>query len=174
MEIDRDAPIVLRHEIEVFAPPEKVWERLSRIELWKEWHPDISDAHWVEGPASADSFKWRAKFFAVTCHLESWSEPREIGWSGRSWFTRGCHVFRLSGDYRSTRVVSEASLSGAVARTLKPVIAGVLDRFGQTWLAALKTRIEAESGPGDGRGRWSAPPVLPSRRTLGWPWGRRW
>ena len=119
MEIKRHAPIVLRHEIDVFAPPEKVWMWIAQVEFWSEWHPDIGTAYLTD------------------------DEPNEIGWQASHLFPSHRQVFRLRGDYRQTALTSEASYEGRIAEMMSERLREPLDQFGQTWLAALKTRNES-------------------------------
>ncbi|MFW6175172.1 MAG: SRPBCC family protein [Chloroflexota bacterium] len=147
MRINEDAPIVLRHEIDIFAPPEKIWQHLSQIEVWREWHPDIHDAHWVPSDnGSQMDFQWRVGMFKVKSRIESWIETEEIGWSGSSWLAHGRQVFYIDGNYKSSRVWSEASIEGFLVVALRGKAELLLNRFGGTWLGALKTKLEAE-GP---------------------------
>ncbi len=149
MEINSDAPIKLRHEIDIFAPPEKVWQYLSRIDLWDGWHPDIKSAQWTDDePMTRRGFKFRAGLFQVKSRMVAFEEPLEIGWEGRTWWTRSRQVFRLNGDHRKTTVASESSFEGRPVTLLASRLSEPLDRFGQTWLAALKTNIESESETG--------------------------
>ena len=57
MEINRYAPIVLRHQIAVFAPPKQVWERIAQVEFWARWHPDIGRAEWTDDEPMNPNFQ---------------------------------------------------------------------------------------------------------------------
>lgn len=144
MEINRNAPIVLTHEIPVFAPPERVWERLAQVEFWSSWHPDIGTAEWIDDePMDRRGFTFGVKLFRFNARLKIYDEPRVIGWEARHLFSRHRQVFRLEGDYRQTVLRSEASYEGRVANLMPDRLRDPLDRFGQTWLAAIKTTIES-------------------------------
>ncbi|MDA1257360.1 MAG: SRPBCC family protein [Chloroflexi bacterium] len=145
MEINRDAPIVLNHEIEIFAPPKRVWERIAQVEYWSEWHPDIGKAYWTDDePMDRRGFKFGVKMFRFTGQFRVYEEPHLIGWTARHLFSRHRQMFRLSGDYRRTVLTSEASYEGRVAALMPERLREPLDYFGQTWLAAVKTHIESE------------------------------
>lgn len=159
MEINRYAPIVLKHEIEILAPPEKVWAWIAQVEYWSEWHPDIGTAYWTDDePMNRRGFKFGVKMFRFTAQLEVYDEPREIGWKARHMFSSHRQVFQLRGDYRRTELTSEASYEGRVAKIMSQRLREPLDQFGKTWLAALKTHIELEGligirSPGTNRPR---------------------
>lgn len=144
MEINRHAPIVLRHEIDVFAPPEKVWMWIAQVEFWSEWHPDIGTAYWTDDePQERRGFKFGVKMFRFTARLHVYDEPYEIGWQASHLFSSHRQVFRLRGDYRQTALTSEAWYEGRIAEMMSERLREPLDQFGQTWLAALKTRNES-------------------------------
>ncbi len=144
MEINRDAPIVLKHEIVVFAPPKQVWERLAQVEYWPAWHPDIGKAEWVDDePMVRRGFRFGVKMFRFNARLKIYDEPLVIGWEARHMFSSHRQVFRLEGDYRQTMLISEASYEGPMLKMMADRFRDPLDRFGQTWLAAIKTNIES-------------------------------
>ena len=66
-----------------------------------------------------------------------------IGWGARHMFSSHRQVFRLEGDYRQTMLISEASYEGPMLKMMADRFRDPLDRFGQTWLAAIKTNIES-------------------------------
>lgn len=149
MEINRYAPIVLEHKIQIFAPPERVWERIAQVEFWSEWHPDIGTAHWTDDePMDRRGFTFGVRMFRFKAQLQVYDEPHEIGWKARHLFSSHRQVFRLEGDYRQTTLVSEASYEGRVPAMISGRLREPLDEFGQTWLAAIKTHIESERDQG--------------------------
>ncbi len=147
MDVNRNAPLVVRREIEIFAPPEMIWEWLSRVELWQDWHPEISRSHWAAGQGPNGVLKWRLrKVIGVTAQVESWHEQNEIGWVGHAWSTTVRQVFRIRGDFRKTRIVTEASVEGPGFGfpPLRAVVQSQLERTSELWLGALKTKLESE------------------------------
>ena len=165
------APIQTRHEIEVFAPPEVVWDWLSRVDLWADWHPEIVASGWVGESGGRGLFKYRLrKIFHFTCRVETWRELREMSWASRNWFSRTRHVIRIRGDFRRTTITSEAWADGPAPRNRlsRGVFLSEMNRVVETGLGVIKTRLECEkrdllarSGRSRGRG---AEPELPSRR----------
>lgn len=149
MEINRNAPIVLRHEIDIFAPPEKVWAWIAQVEFWSEWHPEIGTAYWTDDePLDRRGFKFTVKMFRFKARLQVYDEPYEIGWTASHMFSSHRQIFRLRGDYRQTVLTSEASYEGRVAEMMSKRLREPLDQFSKTWLAAVKTHIETEGVSG--------------------------
>jgi hypothetical protein len=186
LRVNEQAPIYVRREITVFAPPEKVWDWLSRVDLWQDWHPEIAASYWIgagdygeesrRGWQGGDGggrgehggrharFKWRQGPVRVTSLIESWDVSREIGWVGHAYSAVVRHVFRMDGDFRRTHIVSEHSIEGPPASLMKPLIRGLAVRTTETWLAVLKTRLESLHERNPARQRPPRPPTLPSSR----------
>jgi|TARA_B110000263_G_scaffold230140_1_gene224444 hypothetical protein len=144
MEINQNAPIVLKHEISVFAPPQRVWERLAQVEYWSGWHPDIGKSEWTDDePMDRRGFIFGVKMFRFKAKLRIYDEPLVIGWEAHNIFSTHRQVFRIDGDFRQTVITSEASYEGPATKLISNRLRTPLDRFGQTWLAAIKTNIEA-------------------------------
>jgi hypothetical protein len=165
LRVNELAPIYIRREITVFSPPERVWDWLSRVDLWQDWHPEIAASYWLEegeegGPRAR--FKWRQGPVGVTSLIEAWDVHREIGWVGHAYSAVVRHVFRMEGDFRRTHIVSEQSIEGFPASFMGPVIRGLAVRTAETWLAALKTRLESLHERGPAKPRPPRPPSLPS------------
>lgn len=171
MEDSRSAPLFVRREIDIFAPPEMIWDWLSRVELWPDWQPDISYARWLDAPGIDAAFKLRlCKVVGITARVKKWDECKEFGWAGNFWSSTLQQVFRLDGDFRRTRIVAEGSLegSGYGITPLRAIAGGQLARSNEMWLGALKTRLESEKvrrfPAHSGAGRAGPAPELPSRR----------
>ena len=43
-DIDRDAPVIARHEIDIGAPLETVWRLQTNVNDWPAWQTDITAA----------------------------------------------------------------------------------------------------------------------------------
>lgn len=135
--------IVIRREIEIFAPPDVVWEWISRVDLWADWHPEISSSWWVTQPGLGARFKWRRNLLGVDAAVVSWYESGEFAWEGRSWLTEIRQTFRIRGDYRSTLLSTEFMASGSIVRILRLLLVGRIATWNEIWLGVLKTRLES-------------------------------
>ena len=147
MEVNYHAPLLVRRSLDVFAPPQMVWDWISRVELWQHWHPEIGGSKWLGPPGANGAFKLRLrKVVGIVGRVETWEEQKRIGWVADFWWTTWRQVFEIEGDFRSTTVLAEGSLQGkmysvAAVRTLG---LGQLARTNELWLGALKTQLESE------------------------------
>lgn len=140
------AAIKTRHEIEVFAPPGMVWDWISRVDLWSDWHPEIDGSKWVSVDGrGAFSLRMR-KVLSLTSRIETSREEREFAWESGLWFSTTRHVFRIDGDYRRTTITCETWAEGPLARWfgISGMFHSEVNRVIETGLGVLKTRLESE------------------------------
>ena len=146
MQIDQRAPVIAHHEIEIFAPPDKVWDWLSRVEMWASWRQDISSAEWIDGHGHNATFKWRIrKFMSFTAQVEVWDVHRELGWRATGYGGQMVQLLRMTGDFKRTFVTSDMSFAGGLSklRPTRSFVRGQLNRTNEIWLGSLKTKLEA-------------------------------
>ncbi len=149
MYINPAAPVIARHEIEIFAPPEKVWDWLTRVDMWHTWRQDVSSARVIAGRGLNSIISWRhRKLLRITARVDAWSELREFGIIARPLGSDVRQVFTLNGDYRKTMIRSVTSVDGPMARPrlLHPIFRSQVNRTNEIWLGALKAKLEAGKG----------------------------
>ena len=154
------AAIKAHHEIEVFAPPKMVWDWISRVDLWSDWHPEIDASRWVSDEDMGVFNLRLRKVLSLTSRIETSRVEREFAWESAIWFSTTKHVFRIDGDYRRTTITCETWAEGPLARWsgLSGMFQNELNRVIETGLGVLKTRLESEK-----RGE-SSKPGPPSNR----------
>ena len=65
-EIDRAAPVIAVHEIDIEAPLDTVWRLHADVDAWPTWQTDISAAH-IDGALEPGvSFDSTSYGFSVT------------------------------------------------------------------------------------------------------------
>jgi len=149
MPIDQKAPVIARHKIDIFSPPDKVWDWISRVELWSTWRQDVSSAYWLSGDGANGSFKWRLKsLFGFTAKVDRWREQQEFNFHCNAYGSQLVQEILVRGDLKSTVVTSELSVSGGLVR-LAPtryIIREQINKSMEIWFGALKTKLEAGKG----------------------------
>ncbi len=134
------------YQIEVFAPPNKVWDWLSRVDLWASWRHDVSSAYWVKGSGEKGRLKWRLRnLIGFTADVAIWKREREMRWEAVSYGTRVIHDIRLDGNHRGTNVRLSVTGKGGLLRffATRSIFSHQLNRSNEIWLGALKTKLEA-------------------------------
>lgn len=142
MQIDQDAPLCARNETMIQAPPDEVWSVLTDIEHWPEWQAGVSTAALEGELAAGATFRWKANGLGITSTIQNLEPGRCIGWTGDSLGMQAIHHFRLEPQNGGTRVTTEESISGWLARILKLFDPNYLDKSLAGSLQALKARAE--------------------------------
>jgi uncharacterized protein YndB with AHSA1/START domain len=141
-----EAPVRSTREIEIVAPPDVVWSVLTGFERWPEWNPDVKSMAF-EGPVAPGSeFRWKAGPGTIVSTLEQVEPPALVGWRGRTMSIEALHEWRLQPSGGGTRVETEESFSGMLAKLLRRPLQKMLDKSLDDGLQHLKR--EAERRPG--------------------------
>jgi hypothetical protein len=137
-----EAPVRSKREVQSAAPPDVVWDVLTQFDRWPEWNPDVKSMS-IEGPvAPGTEFRWKAGPGTIVSTLEQVDPPRYIRWRGRTLSIEALHEWRLESLNGGTRVETDESFSGLLARLLRGSLQKTLDRSLETGLEQLKRESE--------------------------------
>jgi uncharacterized protein YndB with AHSA1/START domain len=143
-----DPPVKSRVDIEIAAPPEVVWDVLTRFEDWPQWNPEVKSMSF-EGPVAPNSeFRWKAGPGTIVSTLEDVEPPRYIRWRGQTLSIRAVHEWWLQPSEGGTRLETEESYSGRLARIFRRQLQKTLDKSLQDGLEHLRRDAERRSGAG--------------------------
>lgn len=150
----------LRTEVEIDAPPERVWDVLTDFDAYREWNPFITEVRGNLEPgerlrvelsyADGRNTRFRSSVLAV-------KPGEELRWVAKFWF-KGLfdseHFFQLLAlDDGRTRLVQGENFSGLFVK----LAANTFTQTGRGFVgmnAALKRRVEKRaSARGLGKGR---------------------
>jgi hypothetical protein len=141
-----DAPVRSRREIVIAAPPEVVWDVLTGFGQWPQWNPEVKSVSF-EGPVAPGSeFRWKAGRGTIVSTLEEVDPPRFVRWRGRTLSINAIHEWRLEPEGGGTRVETEESFSGLLARLFRGSLQKTLDRSTEQGLEHLKREAERRAG----------------------------
>lgn len=138
--------LATQYEVNIFAPPGRVWDWLSRVELWTSWRQDVSCAYWINGEGQNGTLKWRLRrTLGFTANVAVWRREREMRWEAVSYGTRVIYQLRIDGNYRGTKVTMDVSGSGGLLKFFptRSLFSHQLNRSNEIWLGSLKTKLEA-------------------------------
>jgi hypothetical protein len=137
-----DAPVSSTRSINISAPPEVVWEVLTRFADWPQWNPDVKSMSF-EGPvAPGSTFRWKAGPGTIVSTLEEVDPPRSVRWRGKTLSIKAMHVWRLEPREGGTHVETEETFSGLLARLMRASLQKTLDRSLEQGLEHLKREAE--------------------------------
>ena len=137
-----DAPVSSKREVEIAALPEVVWDVLTGFEQWPDWNPDVKSMSF-EGPVAPGSeFRWKAGPGTIVSTLEEVDRPRYIRWRGRTMSIKAVHEWHFERSSGGTRVETEESFSGFLARLFRGSLQKTLDSSTESGLERLKRESE--------------------------------
>ena len=90
-DIDRQAPVVARHEIDIAAPLERVWESHTHVEQWPTWNAEVSAAVLDGAFVPGRSFTWTSYGFTVTSTIYDVEHGARTLWGGAAHGIMGTH-----------------------------------------------------------------------------------
>jgi uncharacterized protein YndB with AHSA1/START domain len=136
------AEVRSKREIDIAAPPEVVWDVLTDLEQWPRWNPAVKSMSF-EGPlAPGSEFRWKAGPGTIVSTLERVEPPRVVAWRGRTMSIKALHEWRLAPSNGGTRVETEETYSGLLARLFRSQLQKTLDRALEEGLEHLKREAE--------------------------------
>jgi uncharacterized protein YndB with AHSA1/START domain len=140
-----EAPVRSKREIDIAAPPQVVWDVLTHFEQWPQWNPDVKSMSY-DGPlARGSEFRWKAGPGTIVSTLERVEPPRAVTWRGRTMSIKAMHHWRLEPQDGGTRVETEESFSGLLARLFRGQLQKTLDKSLGDGLEHLKSEAERRS-----------------------------
>ncbi len=129
-------------QIEIAAPPQRVWELLSNIERWPRWNSLVQKSV-LSGPLHPGSvFRWKSKGFAVTSTLREVTPKRRIAWTGKAFGTRAVHTWEIEESNQGTILKTAESFAGWLPRLMPRAMQRTLDETLPAWLQAIKAEAE--------------------------------
>jgi uncharacterized protein YndB with AHSA1/START domain len=141
-DIDLQAPVVARTEIEIDSPPESVWAVLTDFDRWPEWNTDVKSMSF-SGPVTVGSqFRWRAGPGTIASTIVQVESPRRIVWLGKTLGIKAVHAWTLEPRAGGTLVRTEESYDGLVARLFRGPLQKTLDTSLERGLGFLKAEVE--------------------------------
>ena len=122
-DVDRTAPVVVHHEIDIAADLATVGDLHTAVDAWPSWSPEITEAT-LDGAAFApgSSFRWSSYDFPVTSTIYQVEDHHRILWGGAAQGITGVHEWRFAPTPDGVRAALDTALG--------------------TWLARLKQEAE--------------------------------
>jgi hypothetical protein len=139
-----DAPVIGSGELEISAPPERVWAVLTDFDHWPAWNADVKSMQFKGPVAPGSEFRWKAGPGTISSRIERVEPPLLIAWTGNTLGIKAIHVWMLKAQNGSTLVRTEESYDGLVARILRRPLQKTLDGVLERGLRYLKAEVERQ------------------------------
>jgi uncharacterized protein YndB with AHSA1/START domain len=140
-EIDSGAPVVAHVEMEIAAPPAKVWALLIDAGRWPMWDQDIARVS-VTGPlALGTRFTWGEGSNTVHSEVQLFEPGRRLAWTRTAFTAKAIHawVLRPSAGGGTVVTVDESMDGPLMAQMFSSEKLAASDR---DWLGYLKKAAE--------------------------------
>src|SRR5215467_10359064 len=144
-DIDRDAPVVTHHEVDIAAPLDVVWHLHTSVNDWPSWNREVTAAK-IEGEFEpGNSFTWTSWDVTVTSTIHFVQDHSRTLWSGPVQGILGIHEWRFEQTASGVRVATDESWSGDPVHADPDGFRDALDKSLVAWLGRLKTHAESVS-----------------------------
>lgn len=147
MDVNKNAPVIAKGEIEVASDPEIVWAVMADIDRWPAWNPDVKSSSLEGELTEGTTFRWKAGLGTIVSTLQQVEPPRIIGWTGNTLGIKAVHVWRLEPKGERTVVKTEESWEGVLPRIFRKTMQKMLQKAIDSGLRSLKAEAERRSHP---------------------------
>ena len=142
-------PVHSFNEIDVAAPPERVWAWLVRASAWPSYYPNASNVRFVDGGgpdlALGTTFTWRTFNVTVKTTVVELVPYERLAWKAFPVGGVGYHSWVITPTAAGSHVVTEETQRGIVPSLGRWFLRGGLHKWHQRWLEGL-ARV-APGGP---------------------------
>ena len=141
-DVDRSAPVLAHHEVEINAPLDTVWQLHIDVNAWPSWQEAITEAH-IDGPfETGNSFDWSSYGFGVTSQIYEVGDRSRTLWGGTAEGITGVHEWLFTETDGGVRVITNESFAGDPVSADVAGMQGQLDASLVAWLDYLRSAAE--------------------------------
>ncbi|MGI5239390.1 SRPBCC family protein [Dactylosporangium sp. CA-139066] len=144
-EIDEQAAVVVRREVRIDAPIDRVWRLHTNVNDWTTWQNDIDTAR-ADGPLEPGAtFRWSTAGLSIASTVYAVDAPHRILWGGPAHGITGIHEWTFTADGDTTVVRTAESWDGEPVHADRENLRNALDTSLASWLEDLRTAAENAS-----------------------------
>ncbi|MGY0235908.1 SRPBCC family protein [Longispora urticae] len=141
-DIDRTAPVLVRHEVLIAADPAAVWRLHTDIAAWPAWNTDITTARLAGPLAEGATFHWHTHGLDIASTVLELVPGARIVWGGPAHGIDGVHVWTFAPADGGTLVTTEESWAGPPVDADPVGLRAALDASLTAWLGNLRVAAE--------------------------------
>ena len=131
--------------VDIAAPPERVWQVLTDVELWPEWTESVDKVKRLDsGPFRVGSRARikQPKFLPAVWEVTDLEPRRAFTWISRSPGVVASAKHRIEPTSRGSKVSLSVAYGGLLGGVVAKVLGGITDRYLMFEAAGLKQRSE--------------------------------
>lgn len=142
IEVNENAPVIARGELEINADPDTIWDLLADVKNWPLWNPDIKNASLEGEVVEGSKFKWKAQSVSITSVFQEVDRPRLMGWTGKTMGIKAVHVWKLEATNGKTLARTEESWEGPLTHVMRGRTQEMLQKSIDSGLQYLREEAE--------------------------------
>jgi hypothetical protein len=143
--IDRDAPVIAHHEIDIAAPLDTEWNLHTDVDAWPAWNLEVTAAKLDGAFAPGNSFTWTSHDFTVTSTIYIVEDHSRTLWGGAAQGIMGTHEWRFAQSPAGVHVITTESFAGDPVDADPTGMQTILDNTLTAWLTRLKQKAESSA-----------------------------
>ena len=147
-DIDRDAPVIAHHEIDIASRLDTVWNLHTDVDAWPGWNLEITAAKLDGAFAPSNSFTWTSYDFTVTSTIYIVEDHSRTLWGGAAQGIMGTHEWRFAQTATGVHVTTTESFAGDPVDADPSGTQTILDNSLIAWLGRLKQKAESLANDG--------------------------
>jgi uncharacterized protein YndB with AHSA1/START domain len=136
----------VHNEIEINAPPEKVWSFLIDALAWESWYKgarNVSFSDPTDAVLNAGSvFSWETMGLRFESTVRQFEPNRLLAWESKKKSIQGFHVWLIVPTDKGCKVITDESQNGWLTFFEKTFQGKKLQKLHDVWLWELKTKAE--------------------------------
>jgi len=141
-DVDRAAPVLAHHEIDIEAPLERVWGLHTDVAGWPGWQTEITEAR-IDGPFEPGTwFDWTSYGFSVRSTIYDVDAGSRVLWGGTAEGITGIHEWLFTETPAGVHVETNESFAGELVEADATSAQTMLDASLAAWLGHLKVAAE--------------------------------
>jgi hypothetical protein len=144
-------PVHSFNEIDVAAPPERVWAWLVRASAWPSYYSNASNIRFTNGAgpdlALGTTFTWTTFGVSVRTQVVEFQPYERLAWKAFPIGGVGYHSWVITRAPSGCHVVTEETQRGIVPSLGRWFLRGGLHKWHQQWLEGL-ARVAPVGAPG--------------------------
>lgn len=139
--IHEDAPVTTHLQIQIAAPPAKVWALLVDAPSWPKWQKQIVSVTATGPIGSGTRFSWRTGGTNIHSQVQLFEPEHRLSWTGTALTAKAVHVWELKPEPgNQTLLTMKESMDGPWMAKIYP--SKELAEADTEWLTALKRAAE--------------------------------
>ncbi|MGW3667028.1 SRPBCC family protein [Streptomyces sp. NPDC005141] len=143
IDIDGNAPVIVRVSTTVKAPLSVVWDVHTDIAGWTRWNANVDRVEFTGPLAPGASIRWLTHGLDITSTLLQVVPGARIVWGGPANGIDGVHVWSFEEHDGVVTLSTEESWSGAPVEAQPVQLKQALEQSLTDWLSRLKSEAES-------------------------------